>query len=334
MILLSINIRGLGGIGKKKEIRDLVIREKVDVLLIQETKMEQVDNCLCRMVWGTDDFEWIAQAANGAFGGILIIWNSRVFRKLSSFEGTGFLGVFGMWGDYNIPCYFVNVYSSCDLAQKRCLWEILSDLVTSKKGNWCIAGDFNAIRNSQERKGDTSVRRELREFNDFIETTGLVDLPMIGRKFTWYQPNGQSMSRLDRFLFSSEWMRNWTDLKQWGLMRSVSDHCPVMVKNEACNWGPKPFKLYNVWLQNPSFREMVESQWNNSDIRGWGGYVVKEKLKLLKNCVKEWTRAQEQGVDKQIEEAKAEIAKLDCQGETQHLTEAECLRRRDMMICL
>ncbi|GKV12085.1 hypothetical protein SLEP1_g23283 [Rubroshorea leprosula] len=67
-----------------------------------------------------------------------------------------------------------------------------------KNRNWCIAGDFNAIRNLQERKGGRSVRRELKEFNDFIEMSSLVELPMIGRKFTWYQPNGQSMSRLDR----------------------------------------------------------------------------------------------------------------------------------------
>ncbi|GLU01310.1 hypothetical protein SLE2022_186220 [Rubroshorea leprosula] len=130
------------------------------------------------------------------------------------------------------------------------------------------------------------------------------------------------------------WMLNWSDLKQWGLVRSLSDHCPIMVKNEARNWGPKPFKLFNVWLQNPSFRELVENQWNNSDIRGWGGFVVKEKLKRLKNCVKDWTRNQVQGVDKHIEEAKAKIAKLDGKGESQQLSEEECLRRRDMMICL
>ncbi|GLT88308.1 hypothetical protein SLE2022_063410 [Rubroshorea leprosula] len=157
---------------------------------------------------------------------------------------------------------------------------------------------------------------------------------MIGRKFTWYQPNGNCMSRLDRFLFSEEWLLNWTDLKQWGLARSLSDHCPILVKDEICNWGPKPFKFYNVWLQDPAFREMIENQWNSFNIRGWGGFVLKEKLKLLKNSMKDWSRNHAQVVEKQIEEAKETIAKLDCKGEIQQLSEEEDILKRDLMLTL
>ena len=32
--------------------------------------------------------------------------------------------------------------------------------------------------------------REMREFNDFIDKSELVDIPMVDRKFTWYRPNG------------------------------------------------------------------------------------------------------------------------------------------------
>ncbi|GKV30536.1 hypothetical protein SLEP1_g39339 [Rubroshorea leprosula] len=296
--------------------------------------MERVDKCLCRMVWDLDNFEWVAQPANGASGGILIIWNSNIFKKIGCLEGAGFLGVVGFWGEENIPCYLVNVYSPCDLASKRILWENLSNKICSNKGNWCIAGDFNAIRNLQERKGGISVRRELKEFNEFIEISGLVNLPMIGRKFTLYQPNGNCMSRLDRFLFFEEWMLNWTDLKQWGLARSLSDHCPILVKDEACNWGPKPFKFYNVWLQDLAFREMIEKQWDSFNIQGWGGFVLKEKMKLLKNSMKVWTRNHVQVVDKQIEEAKETIAKLDCKGEVQQLSEEEGILKRDLMLTL
>ncbi|GLU19133.1 hypothetical protein SLE2022_353980 [Rubroshorea leprosula] len=269
------------------------------------------------MLWDSDNFQWVTQSANGTSGGILIIWNASVFKKISSFQGAGFLGIQGTWGEENTPCYLVNIYSPCDLVAKRSLWENLSNTISSHKGNWCIAGDFNAIRSLQERKGGTSVRREIREFNDFIEMNGLVDLPMIGRKFSWYRPNGHYMSRLDRFLFSEEWLVKWTDLKQWGLPRSLSDHCPILVRDEARNWGPKPFRFYNVWLQDPAFREMVENQWNNSDTRGWGGFVLKEKFKRLKSSVKEWTRNHVQVVDNQIEKAKANLAELNYKGEVQ-----------------
>ncbi|GLT28567.1 hypothetical protein SLA2020_034900 [Shorea laevis] len=184
MILLSINIRGLGGVGKKRDIREKVAKHKVEILFIQETKLETIDNRLCKMIWDSENFEWVAQSAKGTSGGMLIIWNSSMFKYLNTFQGDGFLGVFGLSGSENIPCYLVNIYSSQDLACKRRLWDNLSDMVNSKKGNWCIADDFNVIQKLQERKGGISVRREIRDFNEFVERCGLVDLPMIGRKFT------------------------------------------------------------------------------------------------------------------------------------------------------
>ncbi|KAL8503366.1 hypothetical protein ACS0TY_022197 [Phlomoides rotata] len=35
-------------------------------------------------------------------------------------------------------------------------------------------------------------------------------------------------------------------------------------------------------------RAMINSKWNSYDINGWGGYVLKEKLKKLKGDLKQW----------------------------------------------
>lgn len=53
-----------------------------------------------------------------------------------------------------------------------------------------------------------SIRREMSKFDEFINECGLVDLPLIGRKFTLYQTNRALMNRLDRFLLSEEWCLN------------------------------------------------------------------------------------------------------------------------------
>ena len=47
-------------------------------------------------------------------------------------------------------------------------------------------------------------KRNIEEFNSFIESMKLMDIPMIGRKFTWYRSNGIAKSRLDRALVSQE----------------------------------------------------------------------------------------------------------------------------------
>jgi len=71
----------------------------------------------------------------------------------------------------------------------------------------------------------------------------LEDLNVLGRRFTWYHPNGCSMSRIDRVLVSEEWENVWGDNALWVLPRDVSDHCPLVLKNAGWSWGPKPFAL-------------------------------------------------------------------------------------------
>ena len=76
----------------------------------------------------------------------------------------------------------------------------------------------------------------MREFNEFIEKAELMDIPMVGRKFTWYKPNGTAKSRIDRVLVSKEWMEEWLNSKQIVLSRSVSDHCVLVIKDSCPDW--------------------------------------------------------------------------------------------------
>jgi len=48
MKIISFNIRGLGATEKRTEIRRLVSERKSTVLCIQESKLEVVDEFLCR----------------------------------------------------------------------------------------------------------------------------------------------------------------------------------------------------------------------------------------------------------------------------------------------
>jgi hypothetical protein len=72
-----------------------------------------------------------------------------------------------------------------------------------------VVGDFNAVRSVEERVGvniadPRGVSTEIIEFRNFVEELELVDLPILGRKFTWYHESGRAMSRLDRILISDD----------------------------------------------------------------------------------------------------------------------------------
>jgi exonuclease III len=47
MIVSTYNIRGLGGVMKRRRIREFVRSQKIDFLALQETKLEVVSDSLC-----------------------------------------------------------------------------------------------------------------------------------------------------------------------------------------------------------------------------------------------------------------------------------------------
>jgi len=85
----------------------------------------------------------------------------------------------------------------------------------------------------------------------------MVELPVIGKKYTWFKVNGSMKSRLDGVMVSEEWIQKWPGCKQHVQPRVVSDHCAIVVKSLVRDWGPKPFRSINAWLLKPGFREMV-----------------------------------------------------------------------------
>jgi len=78
MKIFSFNVRGLGTGEKKREIRRLISEKSPDVFCIQETKLEVVDDVMCRSLWGSEDVAYSFKPSVGASGGILTMWNHSV----------------------------------------------------------------------------------------------------------------------------------------------------------------------------------------------------------------------------------------------------------------
>lgn len=114
--------------------------------------------------------------------------------------------------------YIVNIYSSCILIIKRGLWiELEVCKVRFSVGDWLFGGNFNVIWVESEKKSSSGVvnKREMEEFNEFIENLELVDPSTIGKKYTWFSLEGRSMSRLDRFLLSNGLIEAWKVGVKW-----------------------------------------------------------------------------------------------------------------------
>jgi len=158
---------------------------------------------------------------------------------------------------------------------------------------WYLLGDFNFVRKPEERKGIGMGRtngKEIREFNNFIDKTSVNDISAVGRKYTWYRPNGTAKSRLDRILLTNEWLEKWPESKQHILDRVISDHCALVLKREQIDWGPKPFRSLEAWHSVSGFRKFVETKWGTYNVYGDGLSKLKEKFKKLKKDLKLWNR--------------------------------------------
>jgi hypothetical protein len=329
----SFNVRGLGSRVKRKKIADLVRTEKLDFLALQETKMEVISDSLVHNLWGNSDCCWAFVPSVGSSGGILSIWRKQYSVLLFSFFGEGFLGVCLDWGVIPQRIFLINIYSKCDLSAKRVLW---SDILSLKRnhvgGEWCILGDFNSVRSIQERRGVNlplaTPSTELVEFNGFLEELELVDLPLLGRRFTWVHSNDISMSRIDRILVSDAWLDLWPNLSLWVLDRDISDHCPLLRRNSSDTSGPKPFRFCNHWLNHTGFENVVKEAWTSQVFFGWMGFVLKEKHKSLKGVIKQWHKAEFGNVDARIQLLIDEIKAADMKAEQMGLSEAEADEKR------
>lgn len=169
---------------------------------------------------------------------------------------------------------------------------------------------------------------EIELFSDFISGVGLIDLPLIGRKFTWYKPNGRAMSRLDRFLMTEDWLNTWSNLSQWGLKRCVSDHCAVVLKEKEADWGPKPFCVMRCWESMEGYEDFVKNEWCGIDVRGWKGFVLKEKLKIMKSKLRGWNKEHIGNLEAKIQENKEDLNTLDLKSELVGLSVEEVEKRR------
>ena len=74
--------------------------------------------------------------------------------------------------------------------------------------------------------------------------------------------------------------------------RNFSDHCPILLRAKITDWGPKPFRVFDCWLKEKSFEQMVKQCWSNTQPTGWGGFALKVKIKKLKEAMKVWNREQ------------------------------------------
>ncbi|PWA63299.1 hypothetical protein CTI12_AA355550 [Artemisia annua] len=95
--MISINVRGMGESGKKGWIRSIIKDEQLDVIGIQETKSGVVDDYWIEDLWGGKGYGYCQLPAIGNSGGIIVMWDARIFTCKEVIWDERFIAVRGSW---------------------------------------------------------------------------------------------------------------------------------------------------------------------------------------------------------------------------------------------
>lgn len=254
--ILSWNIRGLSNARAKASSRRLISKQSPNIVCVQETKLKTVSVEVVKEVCRDRCFRGAFIGSRGYSGGILTIWEESKFVLMNCEIEECWVGVTLRNVSKNTDFVLVNVYDPQDLKDKQNFWLSLNRVLKHCDFNnlpMLILGDLNCTRrqgesvNSNNNKGQKSRNC----FNSWINDNNLIKINPVNATFTWIGPQGRR-SRLDRVFGSDTWIStaNWN---RKALHRLRSDHKPLFLAVEDKNWGPKPFRIFNIRLNSVKF---------------------------------------------------------------------------------
>ena len=202
MNFLSINVRGVGVVGKAAWVKGMVEKFGVDFLVVQESLLSGGNNFDFSRLWGRRDFGMDAVDSTGRSGGLANLWNPKNFKKMASVADRNFLLTTGSLVEDGTVINVINVYAPQKVVEKRVLWERLKGLIQGSVGMWILIGDFNAVRFQEERRNSEFNHISALDFNSFIDDVSLQEYSMRGNRFTFLAGKGKGvkMSKIDRVL--------------------------------------------------------------------------------------------------------------------------------------
>ncbi|GKD77254.1 putative RNA-directed DNA polymerase, eukaryota, reverse transcriptase zinc-binding domain protein [Tanacetum coccineum] len=243
-----------------------------------------------KTIRGNYSFDFACSMSRGHSGGLISMWDTSLFVKSNLWCDDNFIIVQGKWYHSDVIFYMVNVYGPQDSSAKSSLWQRLHEFISNNQGSYVICGDFNEVCIESERCGSIFSHSEAQAFNSFIDNSGLSDIPMGGRLYTWMNKAGSKLSKLDRFLLSHDVTTICPDLKAIVLDRLWSDHNPILLHIDKTDFGPIPFKFYNSWIRHGGFDNLIKCKNEEYHLIHQGHVSLKQNLKFFKTEIKEWCK--------------------------------------------
>ncbi|GJZ44729.1 RNA-directed DNA polymerase, eukaryota, reverse transcriptase zinc-binding domain protein [Tanacetum coccineum] len=130
---MGYNMKGLAQKAKRDWVKELCLKNKVNFLALQETKMENMNLWCVKACWGNYTFDYAHSDSVGNSGGILCIWDPNSFQKDNVTVSDFFIIIRGTWLKSGVKILMVAVYAPHDLRDKKILWDYLEYIINRYK---------------------------------------------------------------------------------------------------------------------------------------------------------------------------------------------------------
>ncbi|GJW05636.1 RNA-directed DNA polymerase, eukaryota [Tanacetum coccineum] len=122
-------------------------------------------------------------------------------------------------------------------------------------------GDFNEVRNKNERFGTIFNVHGANAFNSFISMANLEEVPLGGCSFTWCHRSASKMSKLDRFLMSESLLKGFENFVNEVWREAPVDNSNAMINMmNKLKYLKKKIRVWNGMRQSPKTRKHVLKQ--------------------------------------------------------------------------
>ena len=257
----SLNVRGIRNKAKRQSLFQYLVRQKLDLILLQETFLTEEMRKIVDKEWEGEAFHSFGTAHSRGVS-ILTNKNANFQIRLSHSSDGRIIIVKVHIGKRKL--LITNVYAPTEKRNKNAFYKYVHRYIENvenlKSYTLIIGGDFNCVnRASLDTIGCKTIYKRPKEFVTLIETFCMVDIwrkmHQDAKQFTYRNKYLKMASRIDFWLVQN----NLIDFVQRTCIKPVSmcpDHCAITMAVAMSDVfrGPSYWKLNNALLQNEEYK--------------------------------------------------------------------------------
>lgn len=226
------NVKGCGRKNVLAEIKDFCVVNKINVMVLSETKTQSPPTSSAVARCGFSDFDFIPTI--GLSGGLWIMWkycNVSPFSLVVSHKSSRFIACDIKYLLFDNSITDIFIYAPARDNQKDQFWHELIEFTSSLNNPLFILGDFNEISNANDKCGGKlpSQSRYCR-MDNLKSMINCVEIPFTGTTYTWRKKkygDDNILERLDKGVASSDCLAMFPNTSIHHHIFSSSNHCQI-----------------------------------------------------------------------------------------------------------